>query len=143
MDPRSLLRRTVRWAWTRDEVDAPTTRETLRYTVAMYAGALAMVVAAGAALSRLGYGTLSFSLLLFGIWFTTFVGVVNVGWEWMRYRYEAREAASPTEPSEPTRELAPDISIDPDTKIGFVATVAGLLSLFVSFEVALFVIRRV
>lgn len=143
MDSKSLLQRTLRWAWTRDEVNPPTTRETLRHTVTMYVVVLAIIIATGAVLSRFGYGTFSFSLLLFGIWFTTFIGVVNIGWEWMRYRHEVREAESPTEPTEPKRELAPDISIDPDTKIGFIVTIGGILSLMVSFQVALFIIGRV
>jgi hypothetical protein len=143
MDSKSLLQRTLRWAWTRDEVNPPTTRETLRYTVTMYVVTLGLIIVTGVVLSQLGYGTLSFSLLLFGIWFTTFIGVVNIGWEWMRYRYEVREAESPTEPSGPQRELAPDIRIDPDTKIGFIVTVAGILSLMVSFQVALYIIGSV
>ena len=142
MDARSLLERTLRWAWTRDEVNPPTTRETLRYTVTMYVVTLGLIIATGVTLAQLGYGTFSFSLLLFGIWFTTFVGVVNIGWEWLRYRREVREAESPTEPSEPTRELAPDITIHPDTKIGFIVTVAGILSLMASFQVALFIIEH-
>lgn len=142
MDAKALIQRTLRWAWTRDEVNPPTTRETLRYTVTMYVVALALIIATGVALSQLGYGTFSFSLLLFGIWFTTFIGVVNIAWEWMRYRYEVREAESPSEPEEPQRELAPDINIDPDTKIGFIVTVAGILSLIVSFQVALFIIEH-
>ena len=143
MPSRSLLERTIRWAWTRDEVNPPTNEETLRYTITMYVVALALIVATGVVLSQLGYGTLSFSLLLFGIWFTTFIGVVNIGWEWLRYRYERREAESPTEPTGPRRELAPDIRIDPDTKIGFLVTIVAIASLLISFEVALFIIARI
>lgn len=143
MTSKSLLERTLRWAWTRDEVNPPTNEETLRYTVTMYVVVLALIVATGAVLSQLGYGTFSFSLLLFGIWFTTFIGAINIGWEWLRLRYERREAESPTERAGPQRELAPDIRIDPDTKIGFVVTVVGILSLIVSFEVALFIIARI
>lgn len=140
MTLKTLLQRTLRWAWERDEAGQPATRETIRHTVTMYVVGLVLIVVTGVVLSQLGYGTFSSSLLLFGIWFTTFIGVVNVSWEWLQYRHEAREQAASTEPTGPQRELAPDIRIDPDTKIGFLVTLAGILSLVVSFEVALFLV---
>lgn len=142
MDATSLLRRTLRWAWTREEAHTRSTKATLRYTATLYMVALALIIATGVVLSQLGYSTLSFSLLLFGIWFTTFMGIVNVGWEWMQYRQEAKEVEPPTEPAGPQRELAPDLRLDPEIRTGFIATVAGLLSLMVSYRFALFIIEN-
>lgn len=136
-DNPSLLERTARWAWKRDEVGPAATRETLRYTVVMYVLAFALVLGSGGILSAIGYRTAAVGMFIFGIWFTAFIGTINIGWELLRYRSDQGPSASADASEEgPTRELAPDLSIDEDTKIGFVVTVLALVALFVSFELA-------
>lgn len=136
-DGRSLLERTARWAWQRDEVGQAATRETLQYTVVMYVVALALIVVAGGLLSALGYRTAAVGILIFGISFTAFIGAINIGWELLQYRVERRRARSSDPPADgPQRELAPDLRIAEDTKIGFVVTVLALVTLFVSAELA-------
>lgn len=136
-DQHSLLRRTAEWAWARDEVDPGSTPETLRYTVVMYTVTLGLIVAAGVVFVALGYRTSAFAVLLFGIWFTTFVGAMNVGWEFLKLRSARRRARrSAPEPTGPERELAVTIRLAEDTKIGFLVTVLALVVLFVSFELA-------
>jgi hypothetical protein len=125
------------WAWERDEVGQAATTETLQYTVFMYVVALTLVVITGGLLAVLGYRTAAVGTLIFGIWFTAFIGSINIGWELLQYRSERRRAESPDSPDDgPQRELAPDFSLDEDTKIGFVVTVLALVVLFVSFELA-------
>lgn len=130
----SLVRRTVAWAWTRDEVAAETTRATVLYTVVMYATALLLITLTGILLTVSGYETTGFGFLLFGIAFTSFIGAINVGWELLKFRSGSRPDESTDDG--PQRELAPDIRLADDTKFGFVLTVAGLVVLVVSFEVA-------
>lgn len=143
-DGSSLLKRTAKWAWERDETDQPATRETLEYTVVLYVVALALIVLAGGLFAALGYRTSAVATLIFGIWFTAFIGAINIGWELLKYRSTRRRAESPDVSDDgPQRELAPDFSIDEDTKIGFVVTVLALVVLFVSFELARWVIGRV
>ena len=132
-DARSLLRRTAAWAWARDEVDTGSTPETLRYTAVMYAVTLGLIVAAGVGMAALGYRTSAFAVLLFGLWFTAFIGAMNVGWEFLKLRAARRPTPEPTGPR---RELAPDLRLAEDTKIGFVVTVLALVVLFASFELA-------
>lgn len=136
-DDPSFVKRLATWAWERDEVGQAATRETLQYTVVMYVVTLTLIVLAGGLLAVLGYRTAAVGILIFGIWFTAFVGAINIGWELLQYRSTRRRAESPDPPDDgPKRELAPDFSIDEDTKIGFVVTVLGLIVLFVSFELA-------
>lgn len=133
----SLLQRTARWAWQRDETGSQTTRETVQYTVVLYAVTLAIVVFVGGLLSALGYRTFAIGILVFGVWFTTFIGAINIGWELLKYRSERRSAEAPEAESEGSqRELAPDFTVSEDTKIGFIVTVLALVALFVSFELA-------
>lgn len=136
-DGPSLLERTARWAWERDEVGQAATRETLQYTVVMYVVALALIALAGGLLAALGYRTAAVGTLVFGLWFTAFIGAINIGWEWLQYRSKRGQAASPDPPDDgPQRELAPDFAVAEDTKIGFVVTLLALVTLFVSFELA-------
>lgn len=133
----SLVRRTVAWAWTRDEVAAETTRATVLYTVVMYATALLLIILTGVLLTVSGYETTGFGFLLFGIMFTSFIGAVNVGWELLKYRSVVRSGVVDEPPDVgPQRELAPDFQLAEDTKIGFLVTVAGLVVLVGSFELA-------
>lgn len=142
MGSKSLIDRTIEWAWERDEVGQPSTRQTVAYTITLYVIALSLIVVSGVVLSYLGFEAAAFSLLIFGIWFTAFMGVVNIGWEWLKYRSDDRRSGRSQAPTGPERELAPDIKIDVDTKIGFIVTVAGLLSLLLSFQVALFIVSH-
>jgi hypothetical protein len=114
-------------------VGQATTRETVRYTVVTYTVALVLITVGGGAAIALGYRTLGVAFLVFGIWFTAFIGSVNIGWELFKYRATNRPAASAADDG-PGRELAPDIRLAVDTKIGFVVTVLGLVVLVVSFE---------
>lgn len=133
----ALLKRTAVWAWQRDEVGVEATRETLRHTVVLYAVALVVIVASGAGLAAFGHPAAGFAVLLFGIWFTAFIGAINIGWEFLKLRANRRRAEAPAvEPAGPTRELAPGFELAEDTKIGFVVTVLALLVLFVAFELA-------
>lgn len=132
----SLVRRTVAWAWTRDEVAAETTRATVLYTVVMYATALLLITLTGVLLTVSGYETTGFGFLLFGIGFTSFIGAINIGWELLKYRSDSRDEADEPPDDGPQRALAPDLRLAEDTKIGFVLTVVGLVVLVVSFEVA-------
>lgn len=136
-DGASFMRRTVAWAWTRDEVGAVATRETVLYTVAMYVVALLLVVLTGVLFTVAGYEATGFGFLLFGIGFTSFIGSINIGWELLKYRSDTRPDEPRASPDDgPRRELAPDLRLADDTKFGFVLTVAGLVVLVVSFEVA-------
>lgn len=133
----ALLRRTAEWAWERDEVDRPSSKRTVRFTAVLYVVALVAIVLAGGVLSAAGHRGIGGPLLVFGIWFTGFAGSVNVSWEWLKYRSERRDAAaSGREREAPERELAPDIRIADDTKIGFVVTLVGLCAMYLSFELA-------
>lgn len=134
-DDASLLRRMARWAWERDEVDPGTTTETLLYTVAMYGVTLLLITLAGVGLAAFGHRSTAFALLLFGISFTAFIGVVNIGWELLQLRGTWHRAAGPSAAG-PQRELAPDIRVAQDTKIGFLVTLVGLVVLYVAFELA-------
>lgn len=136
-DDPSFARRLAAWAWTRDEVGEAVTEETIQYTVVMYVVALALIVLAGGLLAELGYRTVAVGTLVFGIWFTAFIGAINIGWELLQYRSSRRQVTPPDSPTDgPERELAPDFSFDEDTKIAFVVTVMALVVQFVAFEVA-------
>lgn len=136
-DDPSFAKRLAAWAWERDEVGQAATRETLKYTAVMYVVTLGLIVLAGGLLAVLGYRTAALGTLVFGIWFTAFIGAINIGWELLQYRSKRRREASPDPLADgPERELAPDFSLDEDTKIGFVVTVLALVVLFVSFELA-------
>lgn len=136
-DDTSLIKRTVAWAWTRDEVGAEATRATVLYTVVIYVVALALITLTGVLFTVAGYVTTGFGFLLFGIAFTSFIGAINIGWELLKYRSDDLDA-SPDDG--PQRELAPDLRLADDTKYGFVLTVAGLVVLVVSFEIATWLI---
>lgn len=136
-DGASLIKRTVAWAWTRDEVGAEVTRATVLYTVVMYVVALVLITLTGVLFTVAGYETTGFGFLLFGIAFTSFIGAINIGWELLKYRSDAGSDDPDASPDDgPQRELAPDLRLAEDTKIGFVLTVAGLVVLVVSFEIA-------
>lgn len=136
-DGASLIKRTVAWAWTRDEVGAEATRATVLYTVVMYVVALALITVTGVLFTVAGYETTGFGFLLFGIAFTSFIGAINIGWELLKYRSDAPDV-SPD--GGPQRELAPGLRLADDAKYGFVLTVAGLVVLVVSFEIATWLI---
>lgn len=136
-DGASFIRRTVAWAWTRDEVGAETTRATVLYTAVMYVVALVLITLTGVLFTVSGYETTGFGFLLFGIAFTSFIGSINIGWELLKYRSTTRADEADGVPDDgPQRELAPDLRLADDTKFGFVLTVAGLVVLVLSFEVA-------
>lgn len=141
---KGLLRRTIRWAWERDEVGQPSTKQTVKYTAIMYGLAVALAILSGVALAVTGYPTVATALLTFGIWILVIFGTINVGWEWIAYRLSRRAGDRPErEHQGPTRELAPDIRIADETKVGFVVTVAALVALVVSYELALAVVSAV
>lgn len=136
-DDASLIKRTVAWAWSRDEVGAEATRATVLYTAVMYAVALVLITLTGVLFTVAGYTAAGFGFLLFGIGFTSFIGSINIGWELLKYRSATRAYDSDESPDDgPQRELAPDLRLAEDTKIGFVLTVVGLIVLVLSFEVA-------
>lgn len=132
-----VLGRTARWAWVRDEVDQTTSKDKILFTVVMYAGVLALFVLAGGVLIRFQYRAVAFGFWVFGISFTGFLGSVNIAWEVMKYRDARRDARSDERTdASPPRQFAPGIRASRETKIGFVATVLGLVVLVVSFQVA-------
>lgn len=136
-----LVARTARWAWERDEVGEPSTRQTVQYTVLMYSVALGLTVVSGAGLAAIGHPEFATALLMFGIWVFVIFGMIGAGWEWIAYRRSQR----PPQPERagPQRELAPDIQIAADTKIGFVVSIGAIIALVLSYEVALLVISLV
>ncbi|MFB6361320.1 MAG: hypothetical protein ABEH59_08365 [Halobacteriales archaeon] len=134
---KSLLERTARWAWTRDETRDETTAETIRYTVTLYSVAFGLTLTAGMLLWVYGNQALGFSILIFGTWFTAFMGAVNIGWELLKFRAENREPS--TEEQGPERELAPDYTVKDDTVIGFVVTVFGIVALILAYQLAIFI----
>lgn len=142
MPSKSLVARAVEWAWERDEGGQPSTRQTVRYTLTLYTLMLVAIVLAGGGLLVTGHRTAASMLLVFGIWFTAFMGAINVCWEWLKYRSRVRAESNPAAPTGPSRELASDITIQPDTKIGFIVTIVGIATLFVSFEIALFLVSN-
>lgn len=133
----AALGRTARWAWVRDEVDQTTSKDKILFTVVMYTAVLGLFVLAGGVLIRFQYRAVAFGFWVFGISFTGFLGTVNVAWEVMKFRGARRDALARerTDPS-PGRQFAPGLRVSRDTKIGFVATVLGLVVLTVSFRVA-------
>lgn len=134
----AALVRAARWAWTRDEVDQQSTATRVLFIVLSYGGLLVLVLLAGGVLARYGLRTAAFGLWLFGISFTAFVGSVNVAWEVLSYWYERRESRADGRVDRgPQRELAPGLHLARDTKIGFLATVLGLLVLVGAFRIAL------
>lgn len=135
--PDSIYRRTARWAWTRDESDRSVSRNTVLFTAVIYVTALVLVGLAGALLGFLGYRSAAVSTWVFGIWFTTFIGSINVGWELLQL-WSTGRTESPDERAEgdPGRELAPNVRLSRDTKIGLVVTVLALLVLIASFRIA-------
>lgn len=136
-DDASLIGRTVAWAWSRDEVGAEATRATVLYTVVMYVIALGLITFTGVVFTLAGYEATGFGFLLFGIGFTSFIGSITIGWELLKYRSAARADDPDESPDEGSRrELAPDLRLAEDTKIGFVLTMVGLIALILSFEVA-------
>jgi hypothetical protein len=132
---KSILKRTARWAWTRDETGKPATMRTIGYTITLYTVAFVLTIAAGVLLWLYGNQAAGFSILIFGTWFTAFMGAVNIGWELLQFRAENREP--PAESEGPDRELAPDITVEDDTIIGFIVTVFGLVALILAYELAI------
>lgn len=136
---KSMLERTAAWAWNRDETGREATRQTVIYTVTMYSVALGLTLAVGIGLSVYGNRAAGFSLLIFGTWFTAFMGSVNIVWEWLKYREQNRENTK-QEDTGPERELAPDFSIKPDTWIGFVVTIIALITLVLAYQLSVYII---
>ncbi len=134
---KSLLERTARWAWTRDETGKPATMRTIGYTITLYTVAFLLTIAGGVLLWLYGNQAAGFSILIFGTWFTAFMGAVNIGWELLQFRAENREPAEQDEG--PDRELAPDITVEDDTIIGFVVTVFGIVALILAYELAIYI----
>lgn len=135
---KSLLRRTAEWAWTREETRQETTVQTIGYTVTLYGIAFGLSIAAGILFWVYGNQALGFSILIFGTWFTAFMGTVNIGWELLKFRAERREPAD-AEGDGPQRELAPNLTVEDDTVIGFVVTVFGLVALVLAYQLAIYI----
>jgi len=140
--PVSTLKRTANWAWTREESDRTSSKDTLLYTAVMYATALGLVLLAGGVLLVLQYRSVATPLLVFGIWFTTFVGSMNVVWELLQLREARCESGTDGRGDDgPRRELAPEFRPSRDAKIGFVVTVVALGALLLSFRLAVALTR--
>lgn len=132
-----LVRRAVRWAWVRDEVQATSTREKVLYFVVLYAVWFGLLVAAGLGLGLAGYGDAAAAVWFFGVWFSAFMAAVDIAWEGLRYVADRRDdRIDGPDRDGPTRELAPTVRVDRDTWIGFVVTVVALVVLVASIELA-------
>lgn len=140
---KSRLERTAAWAWNRDETGRQVTKQTVGYTVIMYSLAFAVTVTIGVVLSVYGYRGVGLSLLIFGTWFTGFMGSVNIVWEWLKYREQNRDKSTDRQETGPDRELAPEFSVRPDTWIGFIVTIIALISLVLAYQLSFYIIKLI
>lgn len=140
----SRLKDTVLWVIEQDEIEQEFSWKRVVFTILLYGTALVLIVLVGAILLRYGYGALGFGLWFFGIPFAAFAGTINVAWGILRFWFERREVESAHgNPQEPKRDLAPDFQLSNDAKIGFIATILGLLALLVAFQVTVLLISFV
>lgn len=128
-----VCKRAIHWVWTRDEVDQDTSRDRVLFMAVLYGTFFALVLLAGGVLLRLGRPTVAIGFWYFGIPFSAFVGAVAISWEALRLRYDRRSTGAGRR-SKPERDLAPDLALSRDTKIGFVVTFIGLAALLVGLQ---------
>lgn len=132
---RSILERTVRWAWTRDETDRSVTRETVVNTIAMYAVTFLGMIVLGFVVARAGYTTAGVMVWIFGTAYSAFIGSMEIAWELLEYLDESEGESAATE--QQARELSPGVTISNDVKFGFIVTVIALVTLLTTIQVAI------
>lgn len=132
---RSILGRTARWAWTRDETDRTVTRETVINTTSMYAVTFLGMIVLGFVVARVGYTTAGVMVWIFGLAYTAFIGSMEIAWELLEYLDDPESESGSTE--QPGRELSPGVSISNDVKFGFIVTVIALVTLLTTIHLAI------
>lgn len=131
----ALCKRAAHWAWTRDEVDQETSRDRVLFISVMYVTVFVLVLVAGAVSLQFGHRSAGLGFWYFGLTFTGFIGAVAISWELLRYRSDRRTDRTPARAG-PDRDLAPDLHVSRDTKIGFIVTLCGLAALLGAFQLA-------
>lgn len=98
----------------RQEVDQTVTLGHVKRTGALYALLFGVTLALGSVLWVQGARGLALVVWLFGTGFTAFVGIVTVCWDLFEYLDDRRDEPRATA----ERELAPDLSLSQDVRIG-------------------------
>lgn len=139
-DTLNLYRETLRWAWTRSEVQKRTSRQKILYFFVIYGSWLVLMVGIGLVLHVTGYTSYASGFWYFGIGFSLFMMAVDIAWEAVTFVLERREErAEPAPDAGSQRELAPDFHVERDTWVGFFVTVIALIVLVGIFQLILFV----
>lgn len=133
-----LYRRTLRWTWTRREVQETTSREKVTYFVVLYGSWFVVMIGIALALGTAGFTDAASAIWIFGIGFSAFMASVDIAWETVTYLFERRdERSAPQDAIGPQRELARNLHPARDTWVGFVITVVALLVLFGIYQLSL------
>lgn len=118
----NLLRATLRWGWTREEVDQTISAEQFVFSAVLYGGMAVVSVVAGAVLWLQGDEETAIVAWIVLLGLTGMFGTIALGWTGLVLvtdRMRGEEAPDPG----PRRDLAPDLTVARDTKISFVVTV--------------------
>lgn len=136
------LKRTMKWAWTRDEVNGSATKQSVLDTTTLYVVGFLALLSLALALWLLGSEAAAVTVAVFGLAYTVYVGTIAIGWEVVRYLvngndsgpakrrriYDPYGTAVPSPPSVVHRSIrSKSLPVSKETKIGFLVTIMALL----------------
>lgn len=125
----AFYRQTLKWAWTREEVQENTSRTKVLYFIVLYGSWFALMISVGVVLQFAGFTRVARSIWFFGVGFSAFMASIDIAWETATYLYARWDERTPDTDTGPDRELAWNLRPPRDVWIGFLVTTIALIVL--------------